>query len=193
MSPKLPEGAKKALYLFNEKAEKLHSNAFTRSVLESSPSVNFAASVDKPLTTELSVPDQDAIDGFVLTMRFFCQDRDGISLRKMAEVYSCEAMPEEIKERYHDAHVRFNGYLDQPTGVQIDGQAITNREVWNVFLYGELAHADPEKKTVYDRWMSMGPVAGFLRFRFNSILIEWLNITGYVRNLNLIVLDDIDP
>ena len=190
MAEDLPDEAVRALWLFNEKAEKLLSNSFSQWVLENKSTFNLHFAQGEAPQIALEIPDGDAVDAFVLTVRFFCQDNEVISLRNIATVYDDDGIPDDVRDRFRDAREKHNRFLDSPSTVEIDGEMITNRKLWETFLYGELAHANPEKKELYDYWMTLGIIASVLRYRFCTVLTEWLRVTDYIRHLNLEVLEE---
>ncbi len=65
---------------------------------------------------------------------------------------------------------------------------IKRRELMNVFIYGGLSHANPEKKEKYDDWMQSEILAPFMQNEFSVILYEVLNVIVFVRNQCEIVL-----
>jgi hypothetical protein len=83
--------------------------------------------------------DEAAIDAFVLTARFFFQDRDGISFRRMAEIYDGPSVPASLADRYRDCRAKLNAYLDLPPGMVANAKAVTQGDIRDVLLYGQVA------------------------------------------------------
>ena len=77
-----------ALDLFNEKARKLEGLSFTRILASQKTGVTLSWKEGDPVTIERSGPDDEAIDAFVLTLRFFIQDNESTSLRNLANLYA---------------------------------------------------------------------------------------------------------
>jgi hypothetical protein len=75
--------------------------------------------------------------------------------------------------------------LDSKIGINIYGETPTRRRLLDVFVYGGLAHATPEKKQVYDKWKMIGIVYGMLEVEFCSILEMVLRIAECVVDLNI--------
>lgn len=188
----VPPADMDALRLFNEKAQQLLDNRFTKHVLENSTSFKFTGGVNEPLQVELNIPDEDALKAFVLTVRFFCQNSERTSLSNMAAVYDRLPIPQEAKDRLHQSRQLFNEYLDAKSNIKFRDEDLYNRTIWDTFLYGELAHSDPEKKAVYDSWMATQVMAEFVKFRFCSVLIEWIGIVKFIRELNIMVLSELE-
>ncbi len=74
--------------LFNEKAEKLKRCSFTSTVFNQKTGVHISAKKGEPVRIERNGPNEEAIDAFVLTFRFFIQNNEKISFRNLAELYN---------------------------------------------------------------------------------------------------------
>src|SRR6266516_220888 len=100
------------LQLFNDKADKLESLNFTKSIQSGGFGLTFHATNEG---AEISPhgPDSEAVDAFVLTMRFFIQDRDGISFEKTAQRYQALPVKQELKDQVTAVRDGINNYLDQ--------------------------------------------------------------------------------
>jgi hypothetical protein len=66
------------LRIFNEKVEKLRRSEFLQA---ESFNLKLIGEQGKEPTYEWNGPNETAIDAFVLTLRLFFQDKDGISVR----------------------------------------------------------------------------------------------------------------
>jgi hypothetical protein len=187
-----PVQSVEALKLFNEKAEKLAELSFTEFAIARGTSFTVSASQGQPVTVDVVGPAAESIDAFVLTVRFFIQDKDHSSLRNLAAIYDGVPMSHELKEAFAGARQRFNGYLDQPAGVEVHGEALTRRRIVDVFVYGGLAHAEPEKKTIFDNWMSLPIMAEVLRHKFLGTLMEFIGLTAFIHDLNLRTIAEIE-
>ena len=107
------EKGKKALLLFNEKAEKLHETRFMKKLKETKKiSVTLEAERDAKVDVIEKGPDGDAIDAFVLTFRFFYQNNEVSSFGNLGALYDSLDIPPEFKEEYCVARKHLNEYLD---------------------------------------------------------------------------------
>jgi hypothetical protein len=68
------------------------------------------------------------------------------------------------------------------------GGIIKRRELMEVFLFGDLSHANMEKKKKFEEWMASPLVSPFFENEFVMILFELLNIILFVQKLNQQVL-----
>jgi hypothetical protein len=182
----------KALEFFNEKADKLKNLSFVRS-LQSEDS-GWQLSFQEGAATALRYgPDNESVEAFVLTFRFFIQDKDGISIRKMAERYSrlydSSLISKELLDNFDEARSKLLDYLGSNTRLIVGGpdttaKAITYQEVFDVFMWGGLAHA--RHKEQFDEWQkgSMQVVFPMLENDFVMILRTYLQVISYVQRLN---------
>lgn len=188
-----------ALKLFNEKAEKLGKLSFTRSALHVGIGVTLTiastpeASKVKVVRAAKKGPDEEAVDAFVLTFRFFIQDNEKSSFRNMAKIY--DGLPASLlRERDLFAHRRemFNEYLDSKSALKVERKDVTHRETMDVFMWGGLSHANKDKKKVFDTWMSNQVMAPFLQTEFRFILRAAFIFIMDVRDLNEQVLKELE-
>lgn len=72
----------------------------------------------KEPTFEWSGPDETAIDAFVLTLRLFFQDKDGISVRQLSGIY--QAADADQTQRFEHVRKQLNDHLDGDSGLAVD-------------------------------------------------------------------------
>lgn len=195
-----------ALKLFVEKAHKLMSGRFVK-YLEEHGGTNlryyYKKDMDGAGTPGMMIqhehPDDDAIDAFILTFRYFIQQSERISFKSLADhALSDPGLSQEWKDEFVKVRTSLNDYLDSNTvitervvGVEKDKDTgferhvdethiITHRELMDTFVYGGLAHANEEKLRVYKRWQS-NPLGGFQMMQrvFDDVLILVLQHITY--------------
>jgi hypothetical protein len=178
------------LKLFNEKADKLRNSKFVASAVADS-GVNLSWTEGQPAEVSRKGPDQENIDAFVLTLRFFLQDNEPISFRNLStNIYSSSLISEEHRHQFERARSALNDFLDGNTMFNFGG-IITRRELMNVFIFGDLSHANWEKKEKFEEWMASSLVSPFFENEFVTVLFEILNIVLFVQKLNQQVLADL--
>ena len=147
-----------SLKLFNEKAEKLERLSFIETI--SKYNSGFSVKINKrenglyDLIQERRGPLEEAIDAFVLTIRFFIQDNEVTSFRNLARLYECAPVDKKIKNDFIKIRAKLNEYLDSNSGVAItvNEETLNHRKILDIVIYGGLSHAHPEKKGKYDFW-----------------------------------------
>lgn len=175
------------LKLFNEKANRLLNTRFVQYILSKGKiSFQIDAKKGEAVKIEKDVPDQDAIDAFILTFRYFIQNNEQCSFGNLSKTYERQFVPEEIRKEYLRVRKQLNDYLDAPSSIkiEIEGETPTRRRILDVFIYGGLAHANPKKKEIFDKWIRDPIIGPLLEFCFVSILIKVLEVIRYVVGLN---------
>ncbi len=178
------------LKLFIEKADKLNNGKFVRRIVNDS-GVVFSMGVGKPTIAKRRGPDDENIEAFVLTFRFFIQDNESISLRRAKNIFHSDVASEEEKNSFVEARNHLNAYLDGDTMINVKG-IIKRRELMDVFIYGGLSHANDKKKKKYDEWMGNELLIPFLQNEFSVILYDVLNVILFVKDLCERVLKRVD-
>lgn len=179
------------LKLFNEKVDKLVNSRFVKHIRENGLKVSMKSSKGKKVEISHTLPDQDAIDAFTLNIRFFIQDKDPTSLRNMVNLYNDIPVSKNIKDDYNWARDKLNSELDKKSMFNLQNKDLIRREIFDTFIYGELAHVDPKKKKVFDSWMKIEPLAAFIASDFTNILIYFLDCIVYIKKTNLKAIEEL--
>lgn len=96
-------------------------------------------------------PSEITNDATVLTLRFFLQDNENISLHNMAELYQKLCVSATLKSKFLGIRQEINNYLDASSGLSIcDEGQMTHREILELFLYGSQAHLNQDKADMYE-------------------------------------------
>ena len=178
------------LRLFNEKTEELLELSFIKAVTNPDAGVRISGQLKEDgsheIRSEVKGPSNEAIKAFVLTFRYFIQNNETISLKNIADLYDVANIGISLKEQFKSARRAVNEMLDSPNFVNLtyNGSAPTNREVMDVFVYGGLAHANPQKYQLYKEWMSFPPAAAFLQSCFSLTLGHVLEAIVYISRVN---------
>jgi hypothetical protein len=180
------------LKLFNEKVDKLIKSRFVNHIQENKGmKVSIRSSIGEKVNISHNLPDQDAIDAFVLTIRFFIQDNESTSLRNMAKLYDDITVSSSIKDDFNWVRNKLNSELNKKSMFNLQHKQLSRGEIFDTFIYGGLAHANKEKKEDFDKWMSVEPLAAFVVAEFNNVLIYFLDCIAYVRKVNLRALEEL--
>jgi hypothetical protein len=179
-----------ALRLFNEKVRELLDLSFVKAVTD--PNAGFSLSGERQedgsfkMHSSVRGPSVEAVKAFVLTFRFFIQDNETTSLHNIASLYDSINIDPQQRAYFQSARNEVNNMLDAPNllNLNYNGVTPTNRQVMDVFVYGGLAHANPEKYKTYRDWMSFPPVAAMLQACFNAILGHILHALAYIEQVN---------
>ena len=175
----------KDMDLFGNKAEKLKNYSFTEQVTSGNFGITISAGKDEPVKIEKRFPTDESIDAFVLTLRFFIQDNEPSSFRNMAKIYAKLPGHGMEKTEFQNTRKELNDYLDSPgksLKINENGKTLTNREIFDVFLWGGLAHS--EKRSKYDEWMANPSLGSILQGEFIYTISMILLCISHVQMLN---------
>lgn len=102
----------------------------------------------------------------------------------MADLYAELPVDSELIKRFNDAREKTNAALDKPTNIKVNDVYLTWRTIFEVFLWGGLAHANPKKKKVYDSWARNPILFPLIQNEFVFALHILLSMILYTRALN---------
>jgi hypothetical protein len=166
---------------FTEKADKLINSTFSKEMIgKTGVYLTWEENIQKVVHIS---PNEEFIDAFVLTFRFFIQNNDSISIKNMSANFNSGIVNKDIKKKFIDVKTKFNDYLDTDTMFDIGG-VISRRNILDIFVYGELSHMNPSKKEIYDTWMKNEFMAPLLQFEFKLVLHNALKFIKYVSDLS---------
>jgi hypothetical protein len=147
----------KALQLFNNKVQKLEHSRFIQGLSQSNSGFTLSHLKNESgswLKAERQGPDDEAIDAATLTFRFFNQDKDRISLRRISKYYAEAPIDVSFSHEYEKIRREMNEYLDgeKYSVANYNGVPLVRRELIETFMYGELAHVNEAKETLFQEW-----------------------------------------
>jgi len=175
------------LQLFNEKADKLLRQPLLR-VGTVSLKLEWDAETNELRHTLAGVSETD-IDAFVLTARLFVQDQDGISFRRIVEIYDDPDVPWSMADRFRDAREKWTAYLDVQPGMAVNLKTLTNGDILRVLFYGDLAHVNEAKRAEYEQWRAVPAFAALATFHLIGVLEQLASLVAFIRGLNTDLLD----
>lgn len=170
------------LQLFNEKADKLESLSFTKELYNSGTTISY--NQGQSLQVERYGPDDESIDAFVLTIRFFVQKNETISIQNIEGLYSGLPICASLTAKLIDARTKTNAALDQITPISLNGVDLSSKYIFDIFLYGGLAHANKKKRIVFDSWKQNSMLFPLLESEFIRAIGIHLNMIFFARAIN---------
>jgi hypothetical protein len=180
-----------ALKLFNEKVSRLEASRLAQRM--SNP--KYQIQYDKVASGQWIAADgiePDDVDAFVLNLRLLVQDNDGFSIRCLSKLYGEADVASVLQAQFQEHHNRLSSHLDRPSPIGRPGGNgnYTNRQLFDVIMYGGLAHNDRKK---------VGEFLCLVRQGFFSAIVfaSFLNTIGvifqtcrHIRDLNLQLLNE---
>jgi hypothetical protein len=124
----------------------------------------------------------EAIDAFVLTLRFFVMNNEPTSIANIEKLFVGLPIDARRIEAVKDSRATFNAHLDPPSNIAVKGERLIRRDIFEVFLWGGLAHSNVEKKEIYDSWMARADLAAAVSAEFSALLVETLQTINWFRN-----------
>jgi len=182
---------KHSLRLFNEKAAKLGGSNFLQKAA-SGQLVRLKPSLKFPIEVVGNGPNQENIDSFVLTFRFFILDNEVSSFANLSKVYDSPRISDEHRDAFQMVRRDLNNYLNSPCTVVEAHGVNTKRKVMNIFIYGGLSHANEKLKQMYDKWVNDDSVHPLILLEFVLILRNTWATIDFVRGLNEEVLKSLE-
>lgn len=151
------EEAYPILRLFIEKAERLEGSRFLKEIKEDLR-LGFTFIAGKEIQVRSKKPDNEAIDAFILTFRFFIQDNEAISLRNLKKIIDSNLVTKDEKDFFQRARKTIESFLKESSNLILKEHELSNGEILDTILYGELSHANTHKKIKYNSWMDTMPL-----------------------------------
>ena len=167
------EDALFSLNLFNEKTDRLINSGYIKHIQANKGlNVSIKVSNNDPFIVTHNLPQQDIIDAFVLTIRFFIQDNECSSLNNLSNLYNQFPLSKKTIKDFKTARNKLNSEFEKKTSFHLNfrnkATHLTHRDVFDTFIYGGLAHARRKKKIEFDRWMNTKGLASFIEVEFNN-------------------------
>lgn len=174
----------RVLALFEEKAGYLLQLSAAKELLKTQSS-NLRFDRECGWTSSYDGPKGELVDALALTLRLFVQEREPIAIRRMKALYPNLAVPDAIRFGFLEACGRLNAFLDSKTGLSIEaGKQLLNREIFEIFLFGNLAHVENRKKRETFEALRGGPLFPLFELHFGVVLREFVIAISVLRNIN---------
>ena len=137
-------------------------------------------------------PSDKTVEATVLTLRFFIQNNECTSLSKMAKLYSASDIDLSISAKVFEVRELVNSYLDTPSNLSIsESGPMTHREVLDLFVNGDLAHAN--NATTEDNYRSISQTTLFPLFQaeFTHTIRLFMLALNEIQRINCVALDQL--
>jgi hypothetical protein len=133
---------------------------------------------DEGIRVEPTIPDADATDAALLTLRMFNQNNEPFSLCNVARLAATDpGISAEWKDWFNHYRDTLNQHLDSGSRLVLDGERPTNRDIFEAFLYGEMAHTNAAKPAALATWRrDAGPVFPLVETLFAMVIVDFLNV-----------------
>lgn len=186
---------RKTLEYFVEKAQELKESRFAEYITQNGLSLNMQLSSGQPLSFSSGLPDTDAVKALTLTLRFFIQDTEPISLHNIQQLVdgpnlADAGLSSNWKNQYGAARKALkeylNGNIPLSTGTQHNSIPISRKEIWDALLWGHYSHSN--KREEFLKWKAH-PFFPFIQFEFVDTLMTIYNVIQYIADFTKMELD----
>ena len=136
----------------------------------------------EPMKFFQNSPDRESIEALALNLRFFSDDKEKISLSNIEKLYKKLKLPV-IAQEYSKIRYSFNNYLNSKSYIAsiAEKSSITHRNIFQIYLYGDLAHLNPKKREIFLQWQR-NPLKSiifdasfiFIAISFSTVLEEMI-------------------
>lgn len=143
----------KRLETFNEIATDLEQSKTYQRLLDGDAGINFVdPETGEPCSPKWYGPDKESRLIFT-TLRYFTEDKDGFSLRKIAALYDKLPISPALQERLKEARAHINKTLSREIIEDgMTGRAWTFGDFITTYQYGEVLHRDEDKRALVKEW-----------------------------------------
>ena len=176
-----------AIDLFIEKTEKLKSFDFVKFPKRVQFNWSWNQGDEK---IEIIGPRNQDVDAFLLTYRFFFDEKEHCSFRWLAKnVLDDPDLSENWKDEFCKLRDALNHYLDSYPSIRVTNNynpsPMTNRQIKDLFLFADLSHAtwNMENRNKFKQWMSHNATKGLITSQFIDILFITFDVILRVYNL----------
>ncbi|MEO7860567.1 MAG: hypothetical protein ABIU05_09000, partial [Nitrospirales bacterium] len=134
---------------------------------------------------------EDDIDAFVLNFRLLVQDRDGFSIRSLAEsVYVIDDVPDRLRKDFFSVRERWMRFLETVSIIRHSSESrnYCNRELFDILIYGGIAHSDPTKVDHFLDITTRGAYSSFVCGWLLHILRKLFDLARDMRDINAVLI-----
>ena len=148
-----------------ETVETIDNSSFLKEMKDKGTNVEVQLFTDN-FDAKLSGTREESLRAVLLSYRFFSQDNEFTSLRNMSAMLSAmDDVPPDLVKRFDAIKAELNKEIAKDEYAQDAGTAITGLtdlpavskyELYDTFLYGLYAHANPAKRRSIATWQQNG-------------------------------------
>ncbi|MBS3147429.1 hypothetical protein J4219_00930 [Candidatus Woesearchaeota archaeon] len=141
---------KERLLEFNAEAQELFELPFIQKMQHSG--LKISASKGSPLKIEKWGPDANDTKAICNDLRKFIQPNDTLNAEKLRKIYDSEEITLDEQKNYESIMAELDRFNKSPANFIKDGTALTNQQIFEIFLYGKISHRTEGKKQIHDDW-----------------------------------------
>ena len=174
------------MILFNKRVDRLNRSALAMRMENPHYTLDYKRMIRQEWISVDGVTEDD-VDAFILSVRLLIQDRDGFSIRRLAEdVYKNDDVPKELRDRFAAERDRRSDHEKSATTLKhfTEDRNFTNGELFEVLMYGGIAHASPGKVEMFNALTKQGFYSTMVCTWFLVSLRLFLQVVRAIREVN---------
>ncbi|MDF1617303.1 hypothetical protein [Petrocella sp. FN5] len=175
------------LQIFNEKADKIFTSSFVEDFKNNGIKMNIKIDGGIGHIPTINIPDESFFDALILTLRFFIQDNEEISIRNLNEVYNKDNIKKELKDEFNGTRNELINFLGFNCHINDNGKSYSRREVFDIFIYGNYAHHTKRKE--YQVLKNNKFLYPMYCYEFTNILLEYIKSIAKIEAINVELLN----
>lgn len=183
----------RALILFNERVDRLDRSSLAERMANPHYQLDYNRMINREWISADGVTEDD-VDAFILNVRLLVQDGDGISVRELAtSIYSDSNVPRELQDQFAKDRQRWRNHIDENSviGHLTEKRNFTTGELFDLLLYGGIAHVNPNKVEMFYRLTRQGMYSTMVCASFLVSLRHFLDVVRSIRATNVALLEHI--
>ncbi len=176
---------KETLNLFNEKYLKLSRSSLIQYVKEKGLKLSWEFVNNRP-KDDHKAPGEQAIDGFVLNLRFFIQNNEPTSISNIEKAYK-KMENQNLLGCISENRKILNEFLDTDFPFKINENRLTNREIMDGFVYSQIAHSNKSRHQPFVKcYESTNTITQkLIEHQFVAVCLVIFRILGCIYNVNI--------
>lgn len=177
--------ARRRLRLFNEKAQTIINGRFKDMVFREDHGFTLNFTPEGPKGAKRGA-DHEATLAVAVTLRFFVQVRDQISFGQIAKLYELLPVSDRDKRNVRLAAATIGAFWKSPpetVALIIANETITNERLFEIYMYGSLVHANPDKAAFFDEWIDT-PYRVTTDIIFERIVVYLIRAADWFHHVN---------
>ena len=187
----MTDDARHALELVVEMADTLEASRFVQYLRDGGKLSHTGRMTAEGWEWTTLGPDDHAVRELVLSMRFFVQDNETTSFRNLEKLWHGLPIEQQYKDAVSGTRKALNEFLDSCSFIVADGENLTHRTIFDVFMWGYFAHANRKHRATYRRWKKHPWLFQGLELQFTLILAQLVEMIMWFRAAARGALDDL--
>ena len=137
-------------------------------------------------------PSDKTVEATILTLRFFIQNNESTALSNITKLYTDANIGAEVSAQFLEIRGSLNSYLDSLSNLSISDEGpMSHRDILDLFIYGDLAHAN--NATIEADFRDISSTAFFPLFQadFNQSVRVLVAALREIQQVNVMALDQL--